>query len=81
MGRRVAHKIFSMTRSTHVLQVSSASVDLIISVLQYDNPSGTSYTGMNSTSDRKCCDAGTGSAGCGIHGDTCDVLFAFCLGM
>ena len=62
-------------------QICLASVDLEVSVLQYDNPSGTSYHGMNYTSSRKCCDTGATGSDCSQASDTCDVVFAFCIGM
>ena len=61
-----------------LLQISVALINVELTVIQYDNPLGTSYSGDNTKGDRKCCDVGGDS--CSTGNDTCDVYFLFCIG-
>ncbi|XP_060574514.1 uncharacterized protein LOC132732163 [Ruditapes philippinarum] len=53
-------------------------VNIQVQILQYDNPLGTSFHGMDINSQRKCCDRGTIPT-CSTT-DTCDSIYVFCIG-
>ncbi|XP_060567857.1 neurogenic locus notch homolog protein 1-like isoform X2 [Ruditapes philippinarum] len=61
-----------------LVQGALCLVELELSVVQFDNPLGTSYIGQQAGSKRKCCD--TGGSNCRTTSDKCDVYFTFCIG-
>ena len=63
------------------LQIDAGSVNIELQVLQFDNPTGTSYYGSDFKGPRKCCDlpGNTSCTNAPTH-DYCDTFITICIG-
>ena len=62
-------------------QIDAGSVNIELQVLQFDNPTGTSYYGSDFKGPRKCCDLpGNKSCTKAPTHDYCDTFITICIG-